>query len=166
MAKKVTEIRRRVLEDDQVFECDLFFGQTDYLILRYVNSEPQRVGDTTIPAGSITLAHYRQNEPAVWWEMYYPSVDPIGDLIHLASPVDVQENEVIYTDLLLDIWRVAGEPPRLLDEDELAEAVATGALTDAEGEDIRRIAAQIMADIPGHAPPLWHSLDPASESSD
>ncbi len=165
MVETFTEIKHRLLKDDQVFPCQVFLRRADYLVLRYVNEEPNAVGGTVIPAGSITLAHYVHLRPSVWWEMYLPDGSPLADLIHITSPVRIGQSEVEYTDLLLDIWQPAEDRPCLLDEDELRAAVSAERLDEDTAIALLRQAHDIIADIPAHAPPLWHRLDPCSENA-
>ncbi len=158
MAETITEIRHRVLNDDQIFKCRLLRRGADWVVVRYVNPEDNEVGGVTRPGGSITLAHYEEGAEAVWWEMFYPDGERLADLIHIASPVMVGPETVEYTDLLLDVWQPANAEPQILDEDELDEAVDTGALSAQTAENIRAITRAITDNIPGHAPRLWRQL--------
>jgi hypothetical protein len=155
MPATVIEIKHRVLKDTQRFECELHRRESGYIILRYVNDRDMRVSDTLIPAGSVTLAHCIEGACAIWWEMYLPDGRPLADLIHITTPVLIRDTEVEYTDLLLDIWRPAGEQPVLLDDDELDEAEARGLLRAEQIERIRALGREIAADIDASAPPLW-----------
>ncbi|MFP3902921.1 MAG: DUF402 domain-containing protein [Armatimonadota bacterium] len=164
MGETITEIRHRVLQDDQIFKCSLLRRGADWVVVRYVNPEDNKVGAVTIPAGSITLAHYEQDAEAVWWEMYFPNGDRLADLIHIASPVVVGPRTVEYTDLLLDVWQPANAQPQILDDDELDEAVAKAALSEEAAEHIRAITRAIADDIPAHAPRLWRQLSPEDDA--
>lgn len=158
MAQIVTEIKHRVLKNTQRFECELHRRESGYVILRYVNDRDMRVSDTLIPAGSVTLAHYIEGACSIWWEMYHPEGRPLADLIHISTPVLIRDTEVEYTDLLLDIWRPAGEQPVLLDDDELDEAEARGLLKPEEIDRIRVLGREIAADLDASAPPLWRKV--------
>ncbi len=155
MAQTVTEIKHRILKDTQRFACQLHRRQSGYVILRYVNDRDMRVSDTPIPAGSVTLAHCIEGACSIWWEMYLPDGRPLADLIHITSPVLIRETEVEYTDLLLDVWRPAGEQAVLLDDEELDEAQARGLLQPEQIERIRALGREIAADVEASAPPLW-----------
>jgi hypothetical protein len=165
MAETITEIKHRLLKDDQIFPCAVLLRRQGYYVLRYVNQEANAVGGTVIPARSITLAHYRLAHRSVWWEMYHPDGSPLADLIHITSPIRISETQVEYTDLLLDVWQPAEEQPCLLDEDELRAAVSADQLDGDTAIAIMRQAQDIIADIPGHAPPLWHQLDPCTDNT-
>ncbi len=155
MAQTVIEIKHRVLKDTQRFACELHRRESGYVILRYVNDRDMHVSDTLIPVGSVTLAHYIEGASSIWWEMYHPDGRRLADLIHITTPVLIRETEVEYTDLLLDIWRPAGEQPVLLDDDELDEAEARGFLQPEEIDRIRALGREISADPEASAPPLW-----------
>lgn len=158
MAQIVTEIKHRVLKDTQRFDCELHRRESGYVILRYVNDREMRVSDTPIPAGSVTLAHYIEGASSIWWEMYHPDGHPLADLIHITTPVLIRDTEVEYTDLLLDVWRLAGEQPVLLDDEELDEAEARGLLQPEQIERIRALGREIAADLDASAPPLWRKV--------
>jgi hypothetical protein len=158
--RDVTEIRRRVFKPDQVFPCRVLAGKNDYVVLLHVLDRPHQVADTPIPAGSMTVAHYVQGWCSVWWELYHADGAPLADLIHLTSRVQLREDAVEYTDLLLDVFQPAGGEAVLLDEDELAEAVAAGLLDDQTAAEVTELGRAILADMRGHWPPLWHQVDP------
>ena len=65
-----------------------------------------------------------------------------------------------YTDLLLDVLVSAGGEALLLDEDKLAEAVATGHLDEPTAADVTALGEAILVASAAYAPPLWHGLDP------
>ncbi len=154
------------MKPKQVFPCQVVFRREGYLVLRYVNAEANEVSGTVIPAGSITLAHYVAAASSVWWEMYHPDGSHLADLIHLTSPLQMRAAEVEYTDLFLDVWQPAGEQPRLLDQDELARAVAGGYLDAESAEAVQQKAREILSNLPDHAPPRWHQLDPSQAEAD
>ncbi len=61
------------------------------------------------------------------WFNLLEVVDPSGNLLelyaHIASPISLADGEVSYIDYELDVTSIHG--PRLVDEDEFAEAVET-----------------------------------------
>lgn len=162
--RTMTEIRRRVFKPDQVFACRVLVREDDYVVLLHVIDQPHQVADTPLPAGSITVAHYVQGCCSVWWELYHADGVPLADLIHLTSPVQLREQAVEYTDLLLDVFQAAGAEAVLLDEGELAEAVAAGLLDEQTAAEVSELGRAILADIAGHAPPLWHRVDPVRQT--
>lgn len=139
------EIRKRLLKPTQRFACELVARRPGCVILRYVSDRPFTIAGRAVPIGSVTLARYCEGEDFVLWEMRRPDGALFGHLVHLCRNVRVGEDEVQYEDLLLDIWRPAGGKPALLDEDELTEALRTGALSTEEAERIRRRAAELCA---------------------
>ena len=54
----------------------------------------------------------------------------------------------------------AGDEALLLDEDELAEAVATGHLDEQAAAEVTVLGEAILVAPATYAPPLWHGLDP------
>jgi protein associated with RNAse G/E len=67
-------------------------------------------------------AFYWFTRPYALVEFYQPD-DALGEVyIHIASPACVEGTCVRYTDHELDVVKRPGEPPRLIDEEEFAEA--------------------------------------------
>jgi protein associated with RNAse G/E len=48
----------------------------------------------------------------------------------ITSPVEVGENEIVFTDHELDVSQLAGEAPRIVDQDEFAEAAVAYGYSD------------------------------------
>jgi predicted RNA-binding protein associated with RNAse of E/G family len=67
---------------------------------------------------------------------------------------------VKYTDLLLDVLVPADGEALLLDEDELAEAVATGHLDEPTAAEVTALGEAILVAPATYSSPLWHGLDP------
>lgn len=64
---------------------------------------------------------------------------------NVLTPVEIHQDEWHTTDLFLDVLLEPGRPPRLLDADELADAVDRGWLTPADARVARTEAARLMA---------------------
>lgn len=58
-------------------------------------------------------------------EVYEEDGSLVEIYIHIASPVNIRNNEIHYTDFELDVVRMSGRETEVLDEDEFAEATKT-----------------------------------------
>ena len=133
------EIKRNLAKPDEHFDCEALQVTPSHAVLRYVTDRDWLVGNTLIPAGSVTVAHYRTDQEYVVWRMIDPGGQLLGHLIHVAREIEVSATSVVWTDLLLDVWIGADGEVLTLDEDELDERVAEGKLTGVMGRQIREI---------------------------
>lgn len=129
MHLKYKEIKRHLNKPDQTFICDLVHYEENHVILKYYSEDPGQISDIKIPPGSTTMAYYWSDRGYVLWQMFDNTGDLIGTLFHICSEVDISETEVHYLDLLLDIWITPDSSIRILDQDEVTEAHASGRLT-------------------------------------
>ena len=97
-------------------------------------------------------ACYWFNRPYNLLELY----DAAGALteiyVHIASPAQIVNGELHYTDYELDVFRRAGEEPIVDDEDEFEHAVATLGLTQEFRAACYRTIDEVMALIEGWTP--------------
>lgn len=123
---KVQEQKRHIGKPDEFYWCDEIHREPGYLVLRYEVVKPGRIFDIEIPAGSLTIAHYRENRGHVVWEMYDPQRALIGHLFHICMPPEIGPTHVEYLDLLVDVWVSPEGEVRVLDEDEFETAREQG----------------------------------------
>jgi hypothetical protein len=142
----ITEYKHNLSKPDEVFACNLIHRETGYVVLRYDVTEDQHIRDIPIPAGSHTIAHYRQNVGFVLWEMHGPDGTLLGRLFHLCEGPIIAGHSVHYTDLLLDLWFAPDGTVRELDRDEVEDALAAGQLAARQLLALERTAVRIRAD--------------------
>ena len=130
--QKIEEIKRHKNKPEQRFLCDLALTEPGHIVIVYHAASAGRIADIDIAPGSTTIAHYWQNGGYVLWRMFSADCTLIGSLFHICANTDIQETSVSYDDLMLDIWVTPQGLARVLDEDELADAVKTKLVTDDE----------------------------------
>ena len=140
----VHEIIHKLNGPDEAYLCRELHREPGYAVLAYDVPHDAHIGAVTIPAGSLTLAHYRADCGFVLWEMYGPERALIGYCYHLCTPPTIGPDFVEYLDLLLDLWFAPDGTLTVLDEDELEEAVAAGKV----GDDEQRLIAREREAIP------------------
>lgn len=123
------EIKRHVNKPDEVYVCELIARGPDWVLLKYVSQRDWILAGTWLPEGSATLALYRRGAEWVLWRISAPDGLVLGHVFHVCTDVEIGEAEVSYRDLLLDVWVDGQGRVTMLDEDEVAACVATGALT-------------------------------------
>jgi len=130
--RQIEEIKRHKNKPEQRFLCDLARAEPGHIVIVYHAATAGRIADIDIAPGSTTIAHYWQNGGYVLWRMFAADRSPVGTLFHICASTDIQETIVSYDDLILDIWITPEGAARVLDEDELAEAIKAGLVTDDE----------------------------------
>lgn len=143
----VTECRDHVLSTPSFFHCTLVRRAAGEALLEYVTRRGGRIKDLDVPAGSRTHAFYREGADWVPWRITAPGGALLCELVHLAGGIRVGEDRVRYRDLLLDVLRVPGGEPRVIDQEDLARAEAEGLLSRAEGDRIRAAGERVAADF-------------------
>ena len=105
---------------------------------------PLRIGVAeTPPGGSILwfLFPGRRHEVA---SVFDADGELIGYYTNIIQPPVVDATGWEITDQFLDVWQAPGEPPALLDEEELERAIADGAMDSASADAARREADVVL----------------------
>ncbi|MDI9583850.1 MAG: DUF402 domain-containing protein [Acidobacteriota bacterium] len=151
---KIQEQKRHVNKPDEYYFCDEVHREPGYLVLRYDVTRAGHIGPFEIPAGSVTIAHYRENTSYVLWEMWGPDRELIGYCYHICLPPEIGKDHVEYLDLLLDLWFGPDGKLTVLDEDEFLQAAIHGdiskeqaELVDCQRKAIEKDHAQIIAGL-------------------
>ena len=133
------EIKRHLNKPDESYRCDLFKRGNGYVVLKYVNERPGRVGDVMFQTGSTTYAFYKTGMGYALWRMSGPDDRLKGYLFHICRDQLIGEDRVEYLDLLLDVWIDTRGKITILDRDEVAECEANGMIGE---QDVASIACQ------------------------
>ncbi len=131
------EIKRHKNKPDQQFRCTLLHREPDHAVLHYFSEKPGLIADISIAAGSTTVAWYWTHRPYAVWRMFDRNACLIGTLFHICTDIQIYDDHLSYTDLLLDIWVAPDSSLRILDGDEVLACAATGLITDDELRHIR-----------------------------
>jgi hypothetical protein len=125
------EVKRHLNKPDERYQCELIRKEPDAVVLRYISDRSFQSSELGIsfPPGCITIAFYWQSRPYVFWGIYSPQKQLLGYLAHICKEMRIDENSVSYLDMLLDIWFFPDGRRVILDEDEVAECVEAGVLS-------------------------------------
>ncbi len=138
---RITEVKRHLDGRVERFECLLVSRRPHVIVLRFDHRRARRAGGRLIPAGSRSYGFVWRRRAYVLYRM----VDAEGRLIahrfDVVEDVRLGEQEVSYTDLLLDIWVDPRGRVRVEDEDELADCARRGLLSAAQRTRIERVRA-------------------------
>ena len=126
------EIKKHKNKPDQQFTCELRGRGPGWVVLHYHARASGQIADIRIPAGSTTIAFYREHCHHVLWRMYDARRHLLGSLFHICQRVEITPHSVTYEDLLLDVWLTPTGRLRVLDRDEFDDCWRCGRLSAAE----------------------------------
>lgn len=135
-----TRYRQELLRDGEDWKVTLYRVPAD--------APPLEVGSpdgTRLPPGSGLLWFTAPGRP---WEVgafYGPDDELAGYYTNLVEPPEPEGREWTIRDRCLDLWQPADGAPRILDEDELREAVESGGLDPEEARRLEERASDLLA---------------------
>lgn len=142
------EIKKHKDKPDQQFTCELRGRGPGWVVLRYHARESGQIADIRIPAGSTTIAFYREHCSHVLWRMYDARLHLLGSLFHICQHIAITRHRVTYEDLLLDVWLTPAGRLRVLDRDEFDRCWYNGRLSAPERGRALRALQQVTTSAP------------------
>jgi predicted RNA-binding protein associated with RNAse of E/G family len=125
------------------------------LMARGPDSPLLRIGEIEVEPGGAILWFVFAGRPYEVASVYDPAGEHLGYYTNFVQPPALHTDCWRLTDLYLDVWQPAGGTPRLLDEDELDEAVRKGLLEEEAATHIRTEAEAVLrAATIGRWPPV------------
>ena len=144
MPDQIVEIKQHLNKPNERYVCTLLAREPGRVWLGYAVGRDWEFAGVRIPSGSTTVGEYVSGRPYVAWVFVGADGEPLGCLVHACEGLTIAADRVEYTDLILDVWAEPGAAPRVLDEDELAEAVLNGTATEEQAERARRAVAEVI----------------------
>ncbi len=141
----ITEVRQHVMTRPSYFHCSLLRRTEDEVWLEYRSAREGVIKGVRVPAGSRTVARYRRKADHVPWRITAPNGVEVCSVVHLADRLRLADDRVSYRDLLLDVLLLPGKPPEIVDQDDLARAVAEGLLSDQKARAIESAGERLAA---------------------
>ena len=135
---RVTEVKRHLDGQVERFGCRLVARRPHLTVLRFDHGAELRAGGFLFPAGSRSYGFFWRRRPYQLYRMVGPNGRLIAHRFDVVEGVRLDEDEVSYTDLLLDLWVDPQGGPRVEDEDEVAEYARRGLLSPAQRAHIER----------------------------
>jgi Protein of unknown function (DUF402) len=160
----VAIVYRRPPDDVQHFSQELLHDGADCKISLLVlepDDPPLRVGEADVPPGGAIMWFMFPGRSYEVGAVYDDQARFLGYYTNFVQPPQPETAVWHLTDLFLDVWQDPESAPRLLDEDELAEAAERGWVG---SEDVARTRAEAAAVLraarAGHWPPGVVSRNP------
>ena len=123
---KFKEVKRNVGGKRLVAWCDLIARGPSETILLYHTDRDYVFQGIHIPKGSTTKAHYWPDRNYTAWKMSSPVGNLIGYLFHICEGMIIDDDNIVWNDLVVDLWVDPDSRHRVLDEDELADFLEQG----------------------------------------
>lgn len=134
----VTEVKRHLDGRIERFDCRLVLRRPHLAVLRFDHKEERQADGFVFPAGSRSFGFFWRRRPYLLYRIVGPNDDLIAYRFDVVEDVRLDEGEVSYADLLLDLWVDPGGRARAEDEDEVAECARRGLLSAAQRARIER----------------------------
>jgi len=114
------EIKRTVAGAEKRFQCRRLHANGPHLVVLFVAPAPMHVHGVALPAGTVTFGHFWRDRPYNVYQWLDPVTgSSLGVYVNLAAETRIDEDRLEWLDLIVDVLVVPGQPPRLLDEDEI-----------------------------------------------
>jgi hypothetical protein len=125
----ILEIKRTLAGAEKRFECRRLHVDGPHLVVLFVAPAPLQVHGVALPAGTVTFGHFWRDRP---YNVYH-WLDPVtgqglGVYVNLAAETRIQDDRLEWLDLILDVLVAPGQPPCVLDEDEIPALAPPGLL--------------------------------------
>ena len=116
---QITEVKRHLDGRVERFRCRLMLRRPHLAVLRFDHAHTRRAGGFIFPRGSRSFGFFWPRRPYVLYRMENPRGQLIAHRFDVVEGVRLGEEEVSYTDLLLDLWIDPTGEARVEDEDEV-----------------------------------------------
>ena len=135
---RVVEVKRHLDGRVERFDCRLVLRRLQLAVLRFDHRAPLRAGGFVLPAGGRTFGFFWRRRPYVYYRIEGPDGQLILHRFDVVEAVRLADDEVSYTDLLLDVLVDPSGVVRVEDDDHVAEYARRGRLSSAQQARIAR----------------------------
>ena len=129
----VRRFRQEVLHDGPSCKVSVFHVEEDL-----------NIGDITVGSGGAVLWYLFPGRPFEVAAVHDATGRRLGYYTNFIRTPSIEADRWNLTDLYLDVWQGSGEPARLLDTEDLADAVASGIIESEEAQAVRAEADAVL----------------------
>lgn len=133
---RIVEVKQHLDGREERFACDLVLRRAHVAVVRFRSTEPREAGGYRIPIGSQTIGFFWPRRPYVLYHIQGPEGALIAHRFDVVEAVRIRNREVVYRDLLLDVWVDPAGRTTIEDEDEVAVARRRGTMSGAQADRI------------------------------
>jgi predicted RNA-binding protein associated with RNAse of E/G family len=144
---EITEIKETLAGVQQTFHCRVVARRPGQVVVLFVLPAERSVADLLLPAGTVTFGHFWEHRPYNVYHWMTPAGATIAFYVNLADRTRIDQDQLSFLDLSVDILLPPEGHPQILDEDELpvtldaptrARIETAKALVLGQAEDLRR----------------------------
>jgi predicted RNA-binding protein associated with RNAse of E/G family len=117
--QKVTEIKVRLDGRVDRFVCEVVERSRDHLVVLFRIHEEATVHGLRLPAGTLSLGHFWVDRPYNVYHWVAPDGTTLGLYANVGDVVRLDDREIEWQDLIVDVLGTPDGTVRVLDEDEL-----------------------------------------------
>ena len=117
----ITEIKQNLFGKTKEYQCVLLERRRSAVTLVYTLPSSINMKHLVLPKGTISIGHFWQ---ARHYNCYHFINDPgetLAAYFNVCLPPQIAEQHIYWQDLVIDVLKVPGEAPLVLDEEELPE---------------------------------------------
>ena len=126
---QITEVKRHVDGRTERFRCELLLRRRHVAVLRFDHERERSAGGFLFPSGSRSFGFFWPRRNYLLYRMTGADGQLIAHRYDIVEDVRLGEQELSYTDLLLDAWVDPSGRLRFEDEEELADQRRRGVIS-------------------------------------
>ena len=108
-------------------------------------------GVTIAQEGYVWVTKWEVGKPYIITKFLNEAGELVGVYCDVSTPVKRNDNTFEFIDLYLDVWRETGQSPRILDEDELQDAVSASYISKKDADSALAVAKQLVQELAGNS---------------
>src|SRR5437660_1532823 len=111
----MVEIKETLAGVRQTFRCRVVARRPAEAVVLFVLPADRAVADLLLPAGTVTLGHFWEDRPYNVYHWMTPTGATIAFYVNLADRTRIDQDQLSFLDLSVDILLPPEGPPRILD---------------------------------------------------
>ncbi|MCK4352714.1 DUF402 domain-containing protein [candidate division WOR-3 bacterium] len=127
---KILEVIKLIDNTKRMYDCELISIDEEKMIVEHIRERDYDISVAILKAGGMTRAIYWKDRNFHVWKMFAPDKELIGYYINICENVQISRKQIIWTDLVLDLWVNNSGSIYWLDEDEVKEYKLKGLLSE------------------------------------
>jgi predicted RNA-binding protein associated with RNAse of E/G family len=154
---EIVEIKETLAGVRQTFHCRAVARGPGEVVVLFVLPAARTVDGLLLPAGTVTFGHFWEDRPYNVYHWMTPAGATIAFYVNLSDRTRIEEAQLAFRDLSVDILLPPQGPPRVLDEDELPVTLdaPTRAVIEAARATVLAQASALCQEVDGRSRALW-----------
>jgi hypothetical protein len=157
----ILETKRSLTGPDKTFACRVLARGPGTVTVLFISDRVFRTADVSLPVGTVTFGHFWVDRPYnVYHWLHASDGATIAYYVNLSDQTSIDDERLVFRDLAVDLLAKPGQPPIILDEDELPPNLDP-ALLDYLDRNVALVEAALPTLIPileAEADRLWPQL--------